>query len=83
MGEPVKTEYCQACPVPHPFAEASNGSVLFTHTVDANGNTTCSKCSEARPCVGTVVPGRSGARFVRALREKPSYRGLHYDGNRL
>jgi hypothetical protein len=77
---PLKAEWCAACPVPHRFADMSDGGLIYTHSVNEKGDTICRKCSAARPCQGTVVPGKAGFRVASSLREKSVHRGLNYDG---
>lgn len=78
---PLKTEFCQACPVPHPFVRSTAGGLIYTHSVDQNGDVKCRDCSDARPCQGTIVRGRSGRAYAQsAVQEKTRHRGLSYDG---
>ena len=81
VSVPWKSEYCTACPVPHAFWVMDKHGVRITHTVQANGDVVCDLCTIARPCLGTVVRGRSGVRLATyPSPDKARYRGLNRDG---
>lgn len=57
--------FCPGCPVPHRFVEADrNGGYTWTHDINADGSLYCHRCSPSRPCVATVVRGKSNLALV-------------------